>query len=261
MAREVIGIRALDLHLGVVAVREKPGGGVEAPKPVIYGTAFPVLPGLFATAGHVATDVRADGPPGLVQITEHREIRASEITGFEVFDGIDLALLVCPGLANLVPMPLEFDRELTLLDPAYAIGYPFALDPEWVTVVPRGFRGYVVTRRELYQLAGQPAGYELSFHAPQGLSGAPVVSHVQGDQRCYAYIIQQASLGSGEDKALVAVAVDIRVLLTIKTELMGIGPLALAFGREPVAPRAPNQAQLPGGRRPIVDEAEGWPNE
>jgi hypothetical protein len=261
MAGDVTGIKVLDLHLGVVAVSQKPDGGVEALKPVIYGTAFPILPGLFVTAGHVASDVRVDGIPGLVQITEQREVKVSEITRFEVFTGIDLALLECPSLRHLIPMPLEFDRELTLLDPAYAIGYPLALDPEWVTVVPRAFRGHVVTRRELYQLAGQPAGYELSFHAPQGLSGAPVVSHVQGDQRCYGYIIQQATLGSGDEKAVVGVAVDIRALLTVRTDLLGIGPLATPFGREPVEPRAPSPAQLPGGQRPIAGDAEAWPGD
>jgi trypsin-like peptidase len=257
----VIGVRVLDLHLGVVAVRRKADGGIEAPKPLIYGTAFPILPGLFVTAGHVANDVQVDGIPGLVQVTSGRNIKVSEITQLEVFSGIDLALLECPGLKELVPLPLEFDRELTFLEPAYAIGYPYALDPEWVTVVPRGFRGHVVTRRELYQLRGQPPGYELSFHAPQGLSGAPVVSHVQGDHRCYGYVVQQATLGGGDEKAIVGVAVDIRVLLTVKTDLLGLGPLALAFGRDPVTPRAPSPVQLPGGRKPIPMNIEPWPDE
>lgn len=256
----LVGVRVLDLHLGVVAVRKKPDGGIEAPKPLIYGTAFPVFPGLFVTAGHVANDAEVDGIPGLVQVTTDRDIKVSEITRFEVFSGIDLALLECPGLKDLVPLVLEFERELTLLDPAYAIGYPYALDPEWVTVVPRGFRGHVVTRRELYQLQGQPAGYELSFHAPQGLSGAPVVSHVQGDHRCYGYIVGQATIGAGEEKAVVGVAVDIRVLLTLKTDILGIGPLAALFGREAVAPRTPSPAQLPGGQKPISG-TEGWPEE
>ena len=254
----LVGVRVLDLHLGVVAVRKKPEGGIEAPKPLIYGTAFPVLPGLFVTAGHVATDAEGDGIPGLVQITNDRSVKAFEITQFEVFQGIDLALLECPGLKDLVPMVLEFDHELTLLNPAYAIGYPYALDPEWVTVVARAFRGHVVTRRELYQLNGQPAGYELSFHAPQGLSGAPVVSHVHGDHRCYGYIVGQATIGAGEEKAVVGVAVDIRILLTLQTKILDIGPLALLFGRKPVTPRAPSPAQLPGGQKPISG-TDGWP--
>lgn len=255
-----VGVRVLDLHLGVVAVHKKPDGGIETPRPLIYGTAFPVLPGLFVTAGHVANDAESDGIPGLVQVTPNRDVKVSEITRFEVFTGIDLALLECPGLEDLVPLPVEFERQLTLLEPAYAIGYPCALDPEWVTVVPRAFRGHVVTRRELYQLSGQPAGYELSFHAPQGLSGAPVVSHVQGDHRCYGYIIQQATIGSGEEKAVVGVAVDIGILLTLQTDLLGIGPLAVPFGREPIGPMTPSPVQLPGGRKPI-SETDVWPDQ
>ena len=73
-----------------MAVRKKPDGGIEAPKPLIYGTAFPVLPGVFVTAGHVATDAETDGIPGLVQVKSDRSVKAFEITEFEVFQGIDL---------------------------------------------------------------------------------------------------------------------------------------------------------------------------
>src|SRR5207244_12245499 len=77
---------------------------------------------------------------------------------------------------------LNFDHQLDMLDPASSIGFPWSLDPEWVTVVPRALRGHVVTRRELYQLRAQPPGYELSFHAPRGISGGPLVVHVRGSQ-------------------------------------------------------------------------------
>lgn len=165
----------LDLHLAVVAVRRKPDGGLESPRPVIYGTAFPIAPGLFVTAGHVADDARADGMIGLAHIGPEGGVRVSSVPDYEVFSGIDLAVMSCPDLSGLPAMPLDFNHQLTLLDPAYAIGYPWSLDPEWVTVVPRGFRGHVVTRRETYQLPAQPPGYELSFLTPKGMSGAPLV--------------------------------------------------------------------------------------
>ena len=84
------------------------------------------------------------------------------------------------------------------------------------------------------------------------------MSHVQGDHRCYRYIIQQATLGSGEEKAVVGVAVEIGVLLTLKTDFLDIGALATRFGRDLVEPRRPSPVQLPGGRRPIP-ETGGWP--
>ena len=64
----VVGVRMFDLHLGVVAATKTASGQVEAPKPLIYGTAFPILPGLFVTAGHSARDARADGLLGLVRL-------------------------------------------------------------------------------------------------------------------------------------------------------------------------------------------------
>ena len=79
----LLGVRILDLHLGVVAVRQKPGGGIEAPKPLIYGTAFPVLPGLFVTAGHVATDTevaRAVCAPSANACEPYRDQIAGRLT-------------------------------------------------------------------------------------------------------------------------------------------------------------------------------------
>ena len=250
-------VRMLDLHLAVVAVRRKPDGGLESPRPVIYGTAFPIAPGLFVTAGHVADDARADGMIGLAHIGPEGGVRVSSVPDCEVFSGIDLAVMSCPDLSGLPAMPLDFDHQLTLLDPAYAIGYPWSLDPEWVTVVPRGFRGHVVTRRETYQLPAQPPGYELSFLTPKGMSGAPLVSHVRGHQCCYGYIVQQTTVGD----AVFGVAIDISALLGVAVNVMDIGPLASLFGRDPVSLPPRTDIKLPGGRRePTVDD-QGWPDD
>lgn len=255
------GVPVLDLHLPVVAVRRNDDGSLETPKPVIYGTAFPILPGVFVTAGHVATDACADGIPALVRRAPDGQVKVFQVTQYEVFAPTDLALLACPGLAELVPLPIDFDNQLTFFDPVYTVGFPCGVDPEWVKVVPRGFKGYVVTRRRMYQLSGQPPGYEVSFHAPQGLSGAPLVSRVRGDHRCYGYIIQEATIGAGQHETVVGIAIDVTVLLSIRTDLQGIGPLARAFGREPVDPRPPSPAQLPGGIKPQEGDTQGWPDD
>lgn len=252
------GIRVLDLHLAVVAVQRKPDGGLEVPKPIIYGTAFPVLPGLFVTAGHVADDAHSDGMLGLARIGPDGDIKVSSVPDCEVFSGVDVALLSCPALSELVPLSLDFDHQLEMLDPAYSIGFPWSLDPEWITVVPRALRGHIVTRRELYQLRSQPPGYELSFQAPKGMSGAPLVSHVRGSQCCYGYIVQQATIG----ESVFGIAVDISVLLGLRTNVQNRGVVAEAFARSPVALPTPTSAQLPGGRRlpTLADEAE-WPDD
>jgi hypothetical protein len=93
-------VAILDVHLPVVAVRRNDDGGLEAPKPVIYGTAFPILPGTFVTAGHVARDARADGIPALARRAPDGQVKVFEVIAYEVFAPTDLALLACPGLVS-----------------------------------------------------------------------------------------------------------------------------------------------------------------
>lgn len=260
------GVRLFDTHFPVLAAVRKADGGIQAPKPTIYGTAFPVLPGLFLTAGHVLKAVEADGIAALGYLpADGSAIKASSIEAGEHFTPYDLALFTCPGLEKIQPIPLEFDRDLTLLDPVWSVGFPCGVDAEWVTVTPRAFRGHVVTRHEHYGLPGQPPCYEVSFPAPEGLSGAPLMMPIFSKttpptHRCFGYVIQQATLGSPERQIAVGVAVDIKVLLAIQTDLLELGVLAHAFGREPVKFK-PTPIQLPGGMKPAEASADGWPDD
>jgi hypothetical protein len=54
--------------------------------------------------------------------------------------------------------------------------------------------------------------------------------------------------------------VDIRVLLGIKTDLLEIGVLANAFGKQPFEFK-PSAIQLPGGMKPADTGADGWPDD
>ena len=258
------GLRAFDFNLPVFAYQRRENGSLETPKPVIYGTAFPIAPGLFATAGHVVRDADADGRVGLSYFTGAGEpVVHHHVPACEYIREIDLGLMQCPSLAHLAPIALEFDRQLDMLHPAMAMGFPMALDVEFVSCVPRGFEGSVVTRRQLYHLPAQPPGYELSFFAPQGLSGAPLMSMVHGTPRCYGYVVQQSTIGLGPEKTPVGLAVSIEVLLTVKTSFAADGYLASVFGKHHVLPRRPAQKKLPGGMRqtPAEDLEHGWPDD
>ena len=87
--KEALPVDVLDLHLAVMAVKDLvPGKTPESVKPFIYGTAFPILPGLFATAGHVLEDAAADGVPILAHIRgsivpQPRNTRPNRQTAFE----------------------------------------------------------------------------------------------------------------------------------------------------------------------------------
>lgn len=91
---------------------------------------------------------------------------------FEIFDGIDLALLYCPDLSVEI-LPFSF-TPLNFLVDVFTMGFPFGFEPPVYHL--RAFKGHVVTRRGLTSLTGVPPGYELSFVPPPGLSGAPLLT-------------------------------------------------------------------------------------
>lgn len=260
------GMRAYDFNLPVLAYRRTPAGGIETPEAVIYGTAFPIAEGLFATAAHVVEAAAAKGNVGLSYVTGAGEpILHHDVVQYDLAKEIDLAVLYCPSLKHLSPMPLDFDQPLDLLHPVMSMGFPMALDVEYVTCVPRAFMGHVVTRRQLYHLPGQPPGYEVSFFAPLGLSGAPLMSNVYGAPRCYGYVIQQSTIGLGaeHERTPVGIAVTIDVLLRVESSFSKDGRLASVLGHAPVPPRPPKEKQLPGGQRRISTEEleKGWPDD
>jgi hypothetical protein len=248
-----------DVHLPVLSVEVHSDGSVRTRKPIVYGTAFPIAPGLFVTAGHVLRDANSDGEPVLSVVVPGEPMRPFRVGMYEVFESIDLGLLVCEQLRHLPPLTPDFDRPLRLLAQVSAVGFPLAMDAEYVSLTPRAFGGFVVARRDLRLLPAQPTGYEVSFFAPQGLSGAPLISTAHGKPRCYGYMVQQATLGLGTDVTPVGIAVGIEALWTVRFDSR---PLAWDCGRPPVAPRPPTPPALPGGL-PVATAAdlEGWPDD
>jgi hypothetical protein len=245
-----------DLHLPVLSLR-RGAGAYETKKPIIYGTAFPVGDGLFVTADHVVKDAAADGALALSVLSgAGRMIQPFLADYIERVAGIDLAVIKCAALRHLNCVSVDFDRPLGLLAPVSAVGFPLALDPQFVTVSPRAFGGVVVTRRRLFHLPGQPPGYEVSFFAPQGLSGAPLVSVAHGAPRCYGVVIQQASIGAGSEVTPVGIAVGIEALLSVVDGSTG-RPFASFFGREHVPARRPVESPFTTIAAPL----EGWPDD
>jgi hypothetical protein len=112
---------------------------------------------------------------GFVPTSEHSgplEARQAPIEDHEIIEDIDLAIVSCKG----GPWSARqwFTGEAPLGTYVYVGGYPYSLDLEQLQLYVRAYRGHVVASRALFQLPGHPAGYELSFSAPRGLSGAPV---------------------------------------------------------------------------------------
>jgi hypothetical protein len=189
-----------------------PGRGFEIAHPVFYGTAFAVAADLFLTAAHVYNGAGADGEVVLARLTKEGTL-AQRVVDVELFEDVDLALLVCPYL-EAECLPFDF-RSLFYLDEVEAMGFPFSLDPETLVFHLRAFKGHVVTRRGLTQLPGAPPGYEVSFVPPRGLSGAPLVCRRDGVPYVSGIVLQHYTNEFGEVTTQLGIAVDAEELLTL----------------------------------------------
>jgi len=73
-----------------------------------------------------------------------QDIEAGPVVREDLIPGVDLAILLCPFFRPSLPFRSHLPARVS------AAGYPYAVDTERLALVPRGFAGHVVTRRELY---------------------------------------------------------------------------------------------------------------
>jgi hypothetical protein len=176
---------ALPIHLG----RESDAGLVQG-EGAIHGTAFPVGGNFFLTAGHVVHELNASSAAGggvpALGIFHPRTFRQSgiRISDAEIL-GNDIGLLqVRFDLAEQESwiFPLYWDPFTHTLgeavrSPGFAYGDHRVGEARYI--VQRSFQGSVVADIGIYLPvghAGNPFGvFELSFAAPRGHSGAPLL--------------------------------------------------------------------------------------
>src|SRR5207253_9618852 len=103
------------------------------------------------------------------------QFRIWPVLDWELFKGADVALVECE-LPDAACWPW-YPKELDMLAPVHAFGYPFALDLHNLRLRARAFKGHVVCADDAgaAELPGMPRIYELSFQSPRGLSGAPLL--------------------------------------------------------------------------------------
>lgn len=241
-------IDVLDLHLPVFSGERVTDDQLRPSSPYIFGTAFPIWHGgLFATAAHVLKFAKAAGEPVLGRLGGDGPIPGYGIERAETFDNFDFALLKCPGLERFPPVTLEMVRPLRIFDQVTAVGYPFSVDPEHLVATHRGFAGHVVACRQLYNLPGQPIGYELSFQTPPGMSGAPLMHRGEdGVERCYGFIVQQLDTEFAGVHVRLGLAVAASVLCSIRSQFLRADTVSAWFGVSPAPPPPPNNARSTG---------------
>ncbi len=144
----------------------------------ICGTAFAIGGGYFVTAAHVLDTVLESRAPSLGFLPDQAPLGPvayyqAPITRHEIVRGLDLGIIACAG--GPYGTFQWFGRDVALLTNVLAGGYPYALERDRLQVFVRAYRGSIASAHQIYQLPDEPGGYELSFPAPRGLSGAPLL--------------------------------------------------------------------------------------
>jgi hypothetical protein len=183
---------------------------------LFHGTAFCLAPDLFVTAAHVYGAAQGEGEVALARLTRPR-VQAQTVRDAEVFEHLDLALLVCPNLEAEI-LPVSFAAQSFLAE-VVPYGYPFGL--EMPNYYLRAFRGHVVTRRSLTILPGAPPGYELSFVPPPGLSGAPLLLPAGGGEAVTGIVLKHHKAEFQDRSMELGLALDIEELLTLDSRILG----------------------------------------
>lgn len=205
-----------------------------------HGTAFCVAPHLFLTAAHVYEAASARGAQVAVARLTPGRVQVQTVRNVDVFPDVDVALLQCPNLWAEI-LPFNFNPLYYLTDVA-AMGFAFGLELAGIEGEPhvhqlRAFKGHVVTRRGLTHLNGVPPGYELSFDAPPGLSGAPLLLP-QGDNPLVTGMILEHHKAELDDRSMVlGLAIDAEELLTLQSGFLGGSFAEIIFHRPRLPPR------------------------
>ena len=136
----------------------------------LLGTAFSIGNGYFLTAGHVLDSAkqyksivlgfRRDFPDHL----QFCPVRSSE---YKVAPDVGL---ISANLIEVKPLLWNAEQLLSLTD-VRSHGFPFGYDTKTKLTFNRSVKGYVVSALRSWEK------YELSFHCPRGISGAPLISN------------------------------------------------------------------------------------
>jgi len=152
----------------------------------VLGTCFSVGGGFCLTAGHVVSELEArpNDTTALIAVPQDEAWSAVPVSGSEILDA-DIGVLkysVAGSSLNDMPVLAWNLENLPVLAPVRTVGYPYGLymvDDER-SIVARAFSGEVACTLPRFRPPGfrGPAFsvHELSFAAPCGLSGAPLLT-------------------------------------------------------------------------------------
>jgi trypsin-like peptidase len=180
---------AINIHFGIqigaVAMLLKTEDGADA----YLGTCFPFRwRHVYLTARHCVGELE---PDQLVVVSQgDKRFRIREVHRHET---VDIAAVVGDEAERGIPYAFSglhaFEGTYGLGDAVAAFGFPVGgtLEEPPNKPTPRAFRGYVQRLTRFKSGGSEPyTAYELSFAAPDGLSGGPVF--VPGSDRVFAMV-------------------------------------------------------------------------
>lgn len=171
----------------------------------VAGTAFDIGGGYFLTAGHVAGSVSGYASQSLGflapgdQFPGHKVWAKGPIAATETHPEYNLAVLRCSA-GPTASFPWMCNSRLDLLDPVICGGFPFGHDVANLRLTTRAYAGAIAAHYPFLDLPAKPEVYELSFPAPRGLSGAPVLVRIASGVPHVVGIV----IGNGKSQMLVA---------------------------------------------------------
>jgi len=152
----------------------------------IFGTCFSIGEGFMLTAGHVVREIQESAYIGVVGLLEpeSRFPKGAPIVKSEILS-CDLGIIevdfIVKESAKWFSTLSWQQKPLTMLEPVKCVGYPYGLHnvEDRKSLVIRSFQGYIVAAVNRFKplgMEGEPFSvYELSFQAPRGLSGSPLL--------------------------------------------------------------------------------------
>lgn len=152
----------------------------------IEGTAFCLGENYYLTAAHcIPRDLNEPNCIGLgFPQPPNTDIGIVPFVHAETWDEADIALVeVASPVPHSASVKWRFDT-VTALHDVWTAGYPHALDiADLGFISQRAFKGYTVSHIPFRRIGQEQfhEAYELSFKAPMGLSGAPLISKEQND--------------------------------------------------------------------------------
>jgi len=138
----------------------------------VIGTCFSIGNGFFLTAAHVVPSAL---DCGWIGYPVDKVWQMFNLKGSEINEDVDIAVIQA-DIPNHQVFKWQF-QSFGMWESARTIGFPYALDLQHANLNIRGFSGHIVSELSFYGLKAEPRVYELSFQAPRGLSGAPLLIH------------------------------------------------------------------------------------